>query len=93
MRDPSGRRQHPRGYVEVLEQHNSSLEDHIAHLEQSLRDARRGNISEQRSPSNLAGNPTVTESRGVSNVCEARSENGRQDGSQQDSTPHAPHDT
>jgi hypothetical protein len=34
--DPSTKRRHPRGYIEFLEQHNNSLENHVALLEQTL---------------------------------------------------------
>ncbi|KAF4965630.1 hypothetical protein FSARC_6593 [Fusarium sarcochroum] len=34
--DPSTKRQHPRGYLETLEQHNASLENHVAALEQKI---------------------------------------------------------
>lgn len=37
IQDPSSKRRHPRGYVNVLEQHNISLENHVAFLEQTLR--------------------------------------------------------
>jgi hypothetical protein len=35
--DPSTKRRHPRGYIEFLEQHNTSLENHVAALEKVIR--------------------------------------------------------
>ncbi|EXJ82089.1 hypothetical protein A1O1_08158 [Capronia coronata CBS 617.96] len=40
IEDPSTKRRHPRGYIEFLEQHNSSLENHVAFLERTIRDSR-----------------------------------------------------
>ena len=34
--DPSTKRRHPRGYLESLERHNTSLEQHVAFLEETL---------------------------------------------------------
>ncbi|EXJ84041.1 hypothetical protein A1O3_04708 [Capronia epimyces CBS 606.96] len=36
--DPSTKRRHPRGYIEFLEQHNTSLENHVAFLEHTIRE-------------------------------------------------------
>ncbi|KAH8883212.1 transcriptional regulatory protein GAL4 [Thozetella sp. PMI_491] len=36
--DPSTKRRHPRGYLESLEKHNASLEQHIAFLENRMRE-------------------------------------------------------
>ncbi len=38
--DPSTNRRHPRGYIDFLEQHNTTLENHVAFLEQTIRDHR-----------------------------------------------------
>jgi hypothetical protein len=38
IQDPATKRRHPRGYIEFLEQHNTSLENHVAFLEQTLQE-------------------------------------------------------
>ncbi|KAL4879281.1 fungal-specific transcription factor domain-containing protein [Aspergillus karnatakaensis] len=58
VQDPSTKRRHPRGYLETLEQHNASLENHVAFLEQRLKELRPDadlDLLQRVSPSNMDG--------------------------------------